>query len=172
MGAPAESHVPSVNPPLDHRSLLQQGAVAGIFGAALLAAWFLYRDVVRGKPLFTPTLLGTALLKGGGGLERPETLEPSIGLTLLFTTLHTLVFVAIGVGAAELLYRFAHVRNRALIALVLFGALCLGFFAVALNVFAVGPQAVAVRDALIGNALAAFGMAAYLARNLPEAPAR
>jgi ABC-type sugar transport system permease subunit len=172
MVAPAESHVPSANPALDLGALRRQGAVAGILGAALLAAWFLYRDVLRGKPLFTPTVLATALLQGGAGLQAPETLAPSIGLTLLFTVLHTLVFVAIGVGAAELLYRVAHVRSRALLALLLFGALCLSFFAVALNVSAVGPQAVVVRDALIGNGIAALGMTAYLARNLPEHPAR
>lgn len=63
-------------------------------------------------------------------------------------------------------------RSRALVALLLFGALCLSFFAVALNVSAVGPQGVIVRDALIGNGIAAFAMTAYLARNLPERPAR
>jgi hypothetical protein len=141
--------------------------VAGIFGAAMLAAWFLYRDVVKEKPLFTPTVLAKSLLQGGAGLET-ETVEPSIGLTLLFTILHTLVFVAIGVGVAELLYRVARVRSRALIALLFFGVLCLGFFAFALSVSAVGPQAVVARDALIGNAIAALAMTLYLARLLPE----
>jgi hypothetical protein len=151
--------------------LRRQGAVAGIFGAVMLAAWFLYRDVVRGKPLFTPTVLGKALLEGRAGLGAPETIEPSIGLTLLFTVLHALVFVAIGVGVAEFLYRVARVRSRALIALLFFGVLCIGFFAFALNVAAVGPQAVVARDVLVGNAIAALAMTGYLARILP-APGR
>jgi hypothetical protein len=88
-------------------------------------------------------------------------------LTLLFTVLHGLVFVGAGVGVAEFLYRVARVRSRALIALLVFGVLCLGFFAFALNVSAVGPQAVIARDALIGNALAALAMTGYLARILP-----
>jgi hypothetical protein len=75
--------------------------------------------------------------------------------------------VAIGLGMAELLYRVAHVRSRALIALLFFAVLCLGFFAFALNVSAVGPQAVVARDALIGNAIAALAMTLYLARFLP-----
>jgi hypothetical protein len=171
MVAPAESQVPSPSPSpaLDVGSLRRQGALAGIFGAALLAAWFLYVDVVREKPFFTPTLLATALRHGGAGLQAPETIQPSLALTLLFTALHTLAFVVIGVLTAELLYRFAHVRSRALITLVLFGVLCLGFFAVALNVSAVGPGAVVVRDALVGNAIAALAMTAYLARNLRPA---
>jgi hypothetical protein len=167
MGIPAESHVPSRSPALDVGTLRRQGAVAGIFGAAMLAAWFLYRDAIRGKPLFTPTVLAKALLEGRAGVESAEAIEPSIGLTLLFTVLHALVFAAIGLGVAEALHRVAQVRSRALIALLFFGVLCLGFFAFALNVSAVGPQAIIARDALIGNAIAALAMTVYLARVLP-----
>ncbi len=161
MSAPAES------PALDAGALRRQGAVAGLFGAATLAAWFLYRDTIRGKPLFTPTVLATALLEGRTGIEAPDRIEPSLGLTVLFSVLHALVFAGIGVGMAEVLCRVARVRSRALIALLVFGVLCIGFFAFALNVAAVGPQAVVARDALIGNAIAALAMAAYLARILP-----
>jgi hypothetical protein len=167
MGIPAESQVPSASPALDVGTLRRQGAVAGLFGAVMLAAWFLYRDVLRGKPLFTPTVLAKAVLEGRAGLSAPETIAPSIGLTLLFTVLHALVFAAIGVGVAEFLYRVARVRSRALIALLFFGVLCLGFFAFGLNVAAVGPHTVIARDALIGNALAALAMTVYIARILP-----
>ena len=167
MSVPAESRVQSASPALDAGALRQQGVYAGLFGAAMLAAWFLYRDVVRGKPLFTPTVLAKAIFEGRAGVAAPETIEPSIGATLLFTVLHALVFAAIGLGMAELLLRVAHVRRRALIALLFFGVLCLGFFAFGLNVSAVGPQAVIARDALIGNAIAALAMTVYLARILP-----
>jgi hypothetical protein len=167
MTAPAELHVPTESRARDFAAFLRQGALAGLFGAALLAGWFLYLDVLRGKPLFTPTVLARAVL-GAGGIGAPATLEGSLWLTLLFTLLHGLVFAGIGVGAAYLLYHFAVVRNRALIIVLLFTVLCLGFFAFAVNVAAVGPQAVAVRDALVGNAIAAFAMGAYLARHLPR----
>jgi len=170
MAAPG-SQVLSTSPGLEEAPLRKQGAQAGLLGALLVAAWFLYLDAVRGRAFFTPTVLATALLKGGAGLQ-PETLVPSIPLTVVFTVLHSLVFVTLGVIAGELLYRFAHVRSRALIALLLFGVLCLGFFAFAVNVSAVGPRAVAVRDALVGNAIAALGMTAYLVRNLPGRPPR
>jgi hypothetical protein len=167
MSVPAESGVPTASPALEAGALRRQGVFAGLFGACMLAAWFLYRDVVRGKPLFTPTVLADAIFEGRAGVAAPETIEPSIGPTLLFTVLHALVFAALGLGMAELLLRVAHVRRRALIALLLFGVLCLGFFAFALNVSAVGPQAVIARDALIGNAIAALAMTVYLARILP-----
>ena len=146
----------------------RQGALAGVFGASLLAAWFLYLDTVRGEPLRTPTLLASALLRGGG-TPAPHTLVESVWLTLLFTVVHGLVFVAVGIGAAAFLERFALFRTRALLISLIFGVLCLGFFAVAAGISAVGPQGVAVRDAFIGNAIAAFAMGAYLARFLPPA---
>jgi len=46
--------------------------------------------------------------------------------------------------------------------------LCLVFFAFAANVSALGPETIAIRDALVGNAIAAFAIGAYLARLLPR----
>lgn len=166
MTAPAETYVATERRTSDPAAFRRQGALAGLFGASLLASWFLYLDVLRGKPLFTPTLLATALLRGQGTPD-PQTLVGSIWLTLLFTVVHGLVFVAVGIGTAYFLGRFALFRTRALIILLIFGVLCLGFFAVAANISAIGPQGVAVRDAFIGNAIAAFAMGAYLARFLP-----
>src|SRR5262249_54215273 len=148
-------------------AFLRQGALAGLFGASLLAFWFLSLALLRGEPLFTPTLLGTALLRGQGAAA-PQPLVASIWLTLLFTVVHGLVFVVVGVAAAAFLERFTLFRTRALIILLIFGVLCLGFFVVAANVAAIGPRGIAVRDALIGNAIAAFAMGAYLARFLPS----
>ena len=167
MNVTAGSHVSVANRAEDLAAFLRQGALAGVFGAILLAAWFLYLDVLRGKPLFTPTLLATAVLSGER-INAPEALVGSLPLTLLFTVLHGLVFVSVGIGAAYLLHHFA-IRSRAAIVLLLFTILCLGFFAFAVNVAAVGPEAVAVRDAFVGNGIAAFAMGAYLARNLPRA---
>jgi ABC-type sugar transport system permease subunit len=151
----------------DHATFRLQGALAGVFGASLLAAWFLYLDTVHGRPLFTPTLLATALLHGEGA-QAPQTFLGSLWLTLLFTVLHGLAFVAVGIGVAYLLERFALFRTRALIILLIFGVLCLGFFAVGANISALGPEGIAMRDALIGNAIAALAMGAYLARFLPS----
>jgi hypothetical protein len=166
MTAPAEPYASTERRTLDTSAFRRQGALAGVFGASLLAAWFLYLDALRGKPFFTPTLLATALLRGEGA-HAPQTLVSSVWLTLLFTVVHGLVFVAVGIGAAYFLERFALFRTRALIILLIFGVLCLGFFAVAASISAIGPQGVAVRDAFIGNAIAAFAMGAYLARFLP-----
>jgi hypothetical protein len=173
MIAPAGSHSPTECSATDAReakrpekgtaAFLRQGAFAGLFGAVLLAAWFLYIDVIRrGEPLFTPTLLASALL--GWGVPR----VPQAGLALLYTVLHGAAFVGIGVGAAYALHRFVVIRHRGLIILLVFAVLCLGFFAFAANVSALGPETIAIRDALVGNAIAALAIGAYLARLLPR----
>ena len=175
MIAPAEPHSPAERPetegPETERrenataAFLLQGAFAGLFGATLLAGWFLYIDVIlRGQPLFTPTLLASALL--GWGV--PAAPQESIGLACLYTLVHGTVFIGIGIGAAYLLHRFAVIRHRALIILGVFTVLCLVFFAFAANVSALGPRTIAIRDALVGNAIAAFAIGIYLARLLPR----
>ena len=169
MIAPAGSHAPAERRETARRenataAFLLQGAFAGLFGATLLAAWFLYVDLIlRDQPLFTPTLLASALL--GRGV--PATPQASTGLALLSTLVHGLAFVGVGVGSAYLLHRFAVIRHRALLIVLVFTVLCVGFFAFAVNVSALGPETIAIRDALVGNAIAALAMGAYLARLLP-----
>jgi len=176
MSSPAGSHSPAELPETERRAetehrdsdtgaFLLQGAFAGLFGATLLAAWFLYIDVIlRGEPLFTPSVLASALL--GRGV--PPATQPSIGLAILYTLVHGMVFIGIGIGAAYLLHRFSVIRHRALIIVAVFTVLCIGFFAFAANVSALGPKTIAIRDALVGNAIAALAIGAYLARLLPR----
>ena len=40
------------------RSVLKEGIVAGLIGAAAVAVWFFVFDLARGRPLLTPGLLG------------------------------------------------------------------------------------------------------------------
>lgn len=52
-----------------------EGIVAGLTGAATLAVWFLLLDSLDGRPFYTPSALGTALFRGGVGLDRPRVSE-------------------------------------------------------------------------------------------------
>src|SRR5207344_163340 len=84
-------------------NLYQEGLTAGLLGAATIAIWFLLVDTVSGRPLYTPTLLGTALFRGGAGLDSPETLPISFDMVLVFTWIHLLIFGIIGGIASHLL---------------------------------------------------------------------
>src|SRR5436309_2137707 len=64
-------------------SVLSEGCVAGIIGAVIVALWFLAIDTIRGEPLRTPQLLGTAFL---GQSE-------AVGAVVSYTIVHGLAFL-------------------------------------------------------------------------------
>lgn len=141
--------------------------LAGLFGAALLALWFFYLDYSRGRPLYTPTLMAMALLDPQG-LNSPEMLAPSFRLALMFTAVHGAVFVLLGVAVARLLSlieRGPSVANVVLATLALFIIFAVGFFGFAMTLAPVTVQALDPPDVLIGNGIAAAGMAVYLLRH-------
>ncbi len=48
-----------------------EGIAAGLIGAAAISRWFFLLDSLQGRPLYTPILLGTALLPRGAELAAP-----------------------------------------------------------------------------------------------------
>jgi hypothetical protein len=46
---------------VEHRTL-REGFIAGLIGATSVAVWFLIVDLIAGRPLFTPSVLGEALM--------------------------------------------------------------------------------------------------------------
>ncbi len=80
-----------------------EGILAGLVGAATIAVWFFALDSISGRPFYTPTVLGTALFRGGVGLENPQALAPDFEMILSFTWVHVLAFLLIGVAASRLL---------------------------------------------------------------------
>ena len=93
---PTQSVVtPEPSSTADSARIYQEGLVAGLIGAATVALWFLILDTVNGRPLSTPTLLGTALFRRGAALAAPETLPVSLEMVAMFTWVHALVFVGL-----------------------------------------------------------------------------
>lgn len=158
---------PSTDLPIDPTSTLdisrvyQQGFVAGLVGAATVALWFLIVDALGGRPLYTPTVLGTALFRHGAGLGAPETLPISFEMVWMFTWVHALLFAVIG-GLASRLLALAE-RNPS----VGFGILLLFVFfefgfTVAAMVFATPVlRALTWPSVLVANLLAAAAMTGY-----------
>src|SRR6266850_1984492 len=75
------------------RSVVREGIVAGLIGAAVVAIWFFVFDLMRGKPFITPTLLGSMVFFG---VKTPVGLEPAlgpiIGYTILFACFEVFFF--------------------------------------------------------------------------------
>ncbi len=139
-------------------AVIREGVTAGLVGAAVVAVWFLVYDTLRGQPLRTPALLGSALFEA---LRDPKLLQVRLDLVLGYTVLHFAAFAAFGVVAAALITA-AEKEPRILLGLfILFWCLELFFlgFISALDEALVG--ALLWWNIAIANLLAAAAMLTY-----------
>ena len=153
--------------PLDATQLYQEGMLGGVLGALTIALWFLLLDAISGRPLFTPTVLGTALFRGGAGLGSPETLPVSIEMVAMFTWVHLLVFAALGGIVARLLGHVEHHPQSGFGVLLLFVVFQFGFIVAAAVVAAPVLRVLSAWSILVANLLAAAAMTAYFRRRHP-----
>lgn len=141
-------------------SITTRGALAGCLAATVLAVWFLIIDTLQGEPFQTPAFLASVV----AGLEQ---VRMTTGLIVMYTALHYLVFLAVGVGIAWLLSRAEAVPGVLLgivIGFLLFDLLFYG------SVVATGVDVVRMlgwRNVLAGNILAGIALTVALRRTLP-----
>jgi hypothetical protein len=152
----------------DATRLYQDGIVAGVLGALAVALWFLLLDALAGRPLWTPTVLGTALFRGASGLGTLETLPVSLEMVLMFTWVHGLVFVGLGGLAARLLDYAERHPNAGFGILLLFVVFQFGFVVVATLVAAPVLRVLSSWSILVANLLAAAAMTAYFRWRHPD----
>jgi hypothetical protein len=149
-------------------SVYAEGLRAGLVGAATIAVWFLILDIVHGKPFFTPTVLGTALFRGGEGLAATETLPTSFEMVVSFTWVHVLAFILIGMAAAYLISVAERDPNFGFGSLLLCGGFEFGFGGVCMLFAEPVLQALTWTGVLVGNLLAAVAMTAVFWRGHPR----
>ncbi len=125
-------------------------------------------DTIQGRPLYTPTVLGTALFHRGAGLTAPGHPPISIELTIVYTWVHGLVFCVIGGIAAKLLALAEKNPDLGFGVILLAVVFEFGFLAVAMFYGEVLLQRLAWHSILLGNLLAAAAMAAYFWRRHPQ----
>jgi hypothetical protein len=147
--------------------IYQEGLVAGLLGAAVIAVWFLILDTTAGRPLHTPTILGTAIFRGGQGLSAPESVPVSLEMVVLYTWVHALVFCVIGGIAARLLAVAERQPNVGFGILLVFVVFEFGFVVVTLLFAEPVLQALTWPAVLGGNLLAALAMGTYFWRRHP-----
>lgn len=136
--------------------IIADGVLAGLVGAAVIAAWFLIVDAAKGQPLATPALLAAAMLHGA---REPIVLTHTAWLLVAeYTVVHFLAFAVIGAVGALLID--ASERHPEL-----FGPLFI--FTIAFEVFFImllmvlGPAAAATLPwwkVMIGNLMATGAM--------------
>ena len=132
-----------------------RGGIAGLFGATVLALWFLVVDSAQGDPFRAPALLANGLL----GVEG---LEASATLIVVYTLIHYAAFIAVGI-AVTWLCAFVHWAPSTLLGVALGFAL---FDVVFYLSFSIGwvdvVQELGWLEVLSGNVLAGLTVMGYL----------
>ena len=85
--------------PSSSHSVLREGAVAGAIGATAVAVWFFIVDLIGGRPLFTPQILGAGLMSVFG-----QSPEPAAVNVIAYTIFHYAVFILVGMLAVFLVH--------------------------------------------------------------------
>src|SRR5881275_1878788 len=143
------------------RSVVREGIVAGLIGAAVVAVWFFVFDLLRGRPFITPTLLGSMVFFG---VKTPIGLDPAPGPILGYTVLHGLAFIAFGIVAATMMAMSEREPALFVAFVILFACFEVFFFGL-LSVLGRAAQAALVWwSVLIGNLLASVAMLWYFFR--------
>jgi hypothetical protein len=150
-----------------HQPVLREGVTAGLIGAATVALWFLIYDVGRGRPLFTPALLGTAIFYG---VSSPAGAPIAAGPVIGYTIVHVLAFIGFGIVTACMMV--ASEREPAIVVafVTLFGIFEVFFFVVLRTLSQQTLGALGWWAILTGNFLAAIGMLWFLVRGHPDLP--
>ena len=145
----------------EQRSVLREGIVAGLIGAAVVAAWFFAYDLARGEPFATPALLGAFVFYG---VKTPVGVVPALGPILGYTVLHGLAFIAFGVVAASLMAMSEREPELFIGFIILFACFEAFFFAM-VQVFGLSKTGeLTWWSVLVGNLLASVAMLWYFFR--------
>ena len=148
--------------------LYTEGVVAGCIGASTVSVWFFVLDLIKGRPLYTPTVLGTALFRGDQTLAAAAHVAPSFDAVLAFTWVHALVFIILGCAASRLLGLAEKNPNLGFGLILLFVIFEFGFVAGAMILAEPILRALTIPSILIGNFLAAGGMSVYFCKKHPN----
>ena len=143
-----------------------EGLLAGAVGAGTIAVWFLLLDTIEGRPLYTPSVLGTALVRGGEALS--ATLPVNMEMVVNFTWIHMLAFLLIGLAASKLVELAERDANLGFGLVLLFVVFEFGFIAVFSMVAEEVLQVISWPSILVGNLLAAAAMGLVFWRRHPH----
>ncbi len=139
---------------------LYDSVYSAAFGAAAVAVFFLISDLLQGQPLFTPSLMGSALFLG---LEPASVVTVHLGVIGLFSLVHFAAFFALGATTSWAIQLEPRLPARSmLLAIALFASLEGGVLLFD-ALFAPGIlAAIGHGEVLVSNVLAASTMSLFL----------
>ena len=145
----------------------ENGIVAGMIGASVVAVWFLILDLVtRGLPFFTPSLLGSIIFAGA----TPEQVTGLSGAAIFaYTGLHGILFLAAGMVLACMFSEFERNPQVGMILLLLFVTFEAILWGVGVSIIPALAGVVGAWAILVANVASAAAMFAFLLRRHPRA---
>lgn len=150
--------------------IVENGVLAGILGAAVVAVWFLLLDVVtRGQPLYTPSLLGSIAF---GGMEPGEVSGLNGGAIFAYTGLHGVLFLLAGGLLAWMFTQFERNPQVGLVLLLMFVTFEAIVWGVGVSIIPALAGVVGAWAILVANIASAAAMFAFLLRRHPHAAER
>ena len=140
--------------------LMLDSLYCGVFGGSVFALFFLVVDFMDGRPLFTPSLLGSVLFFGAAA-EDVATVD--LGAVAYFSIAHIVTFTAVGAAIVWLFHEVElHARHPLLVLLVLFAIIEVSFYFVASLALPGVIKSLGGGRLAAANLLAASAMALYL----------
>jgi uncharacterized membrane protein YphA (DoxX/SURF4 family) len=151
----------------DHpHPLLHDGVIAGLIGAAAIAAWFLIIDSIAGQPFRTPAALGHGLLDVFGP---DDATDGAMTFVFAYTVFHFAAFMFVGLLASLIVHLAKREPSILLGFVVLFVATEIGFYGLTgLLHEASSLKALAWYQVMLGNLIAASAMGYYFWRTHRE----
>ncbi len=151
---------------MKHRehNFVREGILAGAVGATAIAIWFFIIDTVAGKPLYTPKLLGHAVISVLGKAMPDSTLTQVLG----YTVFHYVAFAIIGIILVAIVHQSE--RTPAILAglLILFVALQLGMYVLSALLKESPLGGMAWSQLFIANLLASAAMGWFIWKRHPK----
>lgn len=145
----------------------ENGVLAGMLGAAVVAIWFLLLDVVlRGTPFFTPSLLGTILF---AGRDAAAVHEVSGAAIFAYTGLHGILFLVAGTALAWMFHELESNPQVGIILLLLFVTFEAIVWGVGVSIIPALAGVVGAWAILVANLASAVAMFSFLLRRHPHA---
>jgi len=147
--------------------ITENGVLAGMLGATVVAVWFLILDLLtRGMPFYTPSLLGSILFAG----HTPAEVTGLDGAAIFaYTGLHGILFLCAGIALAWMFEQFERNPQIGLVLLLLFATFEAILWGVGVSMIPALAGAVGAWAILVANVASAAAMFVFLLRRHPRA---
>jgi hypothetical protein len=132
---------------------------SGAIGGSIVALFFLFVDLIRAEPLFTPSLMGSVLF---GGAEAAAVRGVDLGMVALYSIFHFASFAILGTLASLAVHEVElHSKHPALVLALLFLIFEGAFGLVAALAMPGAIAQIGTIYVAVANLLAAAGMAIF-----------